>query len=104
MNPTSLLLFVLFALLLFAMYIAIRRRWGPTLLVATLGVIGSIAVMTLNGLARSSTIYQALVAGLLVGGLFSIGILAMAYYFMTNEQRAKHRAAPYSPDDLPPLD
>lgn len=89
MDPTSLLLFVLFALVLFTMYIAIRRQWGPPLGVATLGVVGNIVIMTLNGLARGSTIYQAAAAGLLVGGLFSIGVLAMAYYFTTNEQRAR---------------
>ena len=89
MNPASLLLFVLFALLLFAMYIAIRRHWGPPIVVAALGVVSSIVVMTLNGLARRSPLNQALAAGLLVGGLFSIGVLAMATYFTTNEQRKK---------------
>ena len=96
-NPTSLLLFILFALLLFAMYVAIRRRWGPPIVVAALGIVSSIVVMTLNGLARQSTLNQALAAGLLVGGLFSIGVLAMAYYFTTNEQRAK------TPSESPPL-
>ena len=31
-------------------------------------------------------------SGLLVGGLFSIGVLAMAWYFMTNEQRKSERS------------
>lgn len=93
-NLPSLLLFVLFALVLFGMYIAIRRHWGPPLMVATLGVISSVVVMTLNGLARRSTFYQSVVAGLLVGGLFSIGVLAIAYYFATNEQRKKPPVEP----------
>jgi FlaA1/EpsC-like NDP-sugar epimerase len=94
MNLTSLLLFVLFALVLFGMYVAIRRHWGPPLVVAALGVISSVVVMTLSGLARRSTLYQSVVAGLLVGGLFSIGVLAMAYYFSTNEQRKKPTTEP----------
>ncbi len=87
-NSTALLLFMLFALILVSMYIAVRRHWGPPLLVATVGVVSSVIVMTLSALARESTIYQALGAGLLVGGLFSIGVLAMAYYFLTNERRS----------------
>ena len=47
------------------------------------------AVMTLIGLAQGNSIYQAIFAGLLIGGLFSGGVLAMAAYFQGNEQRSK---------------
>jgi Na+/H+-translocating membrane pyrophosphatase len=96
-NPTAWLLFVVFGVILFVMYIAIRRRWGSPILSGGLGVIASIVVMTLLGLAQNNTTIQAIVAGLLVGGLFSGGTLAMAYYFHVNEQR--RNAAGHSPND-----
>lgn len=89
MQPQAAALFFAFALILVVMYIAIRRRWLPPLLSATAGVIASIAVMTLSALAQGNSIYQALFTGLLVGGLFSIGVVAMAYYFALNEERSE---------------
>jgi hypothetical protein len=86
-NPTAWLLFAVFGVILFAMYIGIRRRWGSPILVGGLGVIASVVVMTLLGMAQGNTTYQALFAGILVGGIFSGGTLVMAYYFHTNEQR-----------------
>lgn len=99
-NPTSWLLFALFGLILFVMYVALRRRWASPVAVSALGVLGSVIVMTLTGLAQDNTIYQALFAGLLVGGLFSGGTVAMAAYFHTNEQR--QRAAQQPPDEINP--
>ncbi|MEP7293332.1 MAG: hypothetical protein ABI835_16230 [Chloroflexota bacterium] len=86
-TQAAVLLFILFALILFSTYIAIRRHWGSPLLVAPLGIIASIVVVTLSALARSSSLSQAIFSGLLVGGMFSIGVVAMAYYFSVNEQR-----------------
>ena len=94
-TPSALLLFLLFAVILFVMYIAVRRRWGPPVLAGALGFVACIVVMTLNSLAQGNDIYRAIFSGLLVGGLFSIGVLAMAWYFMTNEQRKQR---------LPPLE
>lgn len=89
MQPQAAALFFAFALVLVVMYVAIRRRWLPPLLTATLGVIASVAVMTLSALAQGNSIYQALFTGLLVGGLFSIGVVAMAYYFSLSEQHSE---------------
>ena len=87
-NPTAILLFVFFGLILLLMYIAIRRRFAATVVIAAIGVFASIIVMTLIGLVQGNTFYQAIFAGILVGGLFSAGTLAMAAYFQTNEQRS----------------
>lgn len=97
-NPTAWLLFALFGLILFVMYVSLRRRWASPLVVSLLGVLGSVTVMTLTGLAQDNTIYQALFAGILVGGLFSGGTVAMAAYFQSNEarQQAAQAAAPSS--------
>lgn len=86
-NPTSWFLFAVFGLVLFVTYIAIRRRWASPTLVAALGVLGSIVIMTLVALTEGNIIYQAVFVGLLVGGLFSIGTLAMAWYFASSETR-----------------
>lgn len=95
-NLTAWLLFAVFGFVLFATYVAIRRRFGSPTLIAAFGVIGSVVVMTLTALAQGNTIYQAIFAGLLVGGLFSAGTLAMAWYFSSNE--ARQTAQP--PDEL----
>lgn len=97
-NPVAWLLFLLFGLILLITYVAVRRRWASPVLVGTFGIVGSVVVMTLTGLAQNNTIYQALFTGLLVGGLFSIGILAMAWYFASNEQRQR-QAEQTEPDD-----
>src|SRR5690606_23597396 len=74
-NPTSLLFFALFGIILFVMYIAVRRRWASPLVIAAIGVVASIVVITLMSLSEGNHIYQALFVGLLVGGLFSAGTL-----------------------------
>ena len=86
-NPTSWLLFIIFGLVLFVMYIAIRRLWGSPVLVTAIGVLLSIVLMTLNGLVQGNSIFQAIFAGLLVGGLFSGGVVIMAWYFTNNQRR-----------------
>jgi Na+/H+-translocating membrane pyrophosphatase len=86
-NPTAVLLFVVFGVILLGMYVAIRRRLGHPVLIAGLGVLSSITVMTFNGLAQGNTIYQAIFVGLLVGGLFSGGTVIIAWYFATSEQQ-----------------
>ncbi|MCC6801946.1 MAG: hypothetical protein IT319_03600 [Anaerolineae bacterium] len=96
-NPTAWLLFALFGLILFVMYVSLRRRWASPLVVSALGVLASVIVMTLTGLAQNNTIYQALFAGLLVGGLFSGGTVAMAAYFQSSE--ARQRAAQAAPPE-----
>ena len=87
MQPTAIALFAVFGVILFAMYIAIRRHFASPVIIAAIGVFANIVVMTMIGLAQGDTIYQAIFAGLLIGGLFSGGVLAMAVYFQGNEQR-----------------
>ncbi|MBK8020682.1 MAG: hypothetical protein IPK19_04435 [Chloroflexi bacterium] len=90
-NATSWLLYFVFALVLFVMYLAIRRRWLSPVVVSAVGVLLSIVLMTLVGAAQGNNAYQALFAGVLVGGLFSISTLAMAYYFVRAEERRRGR-------------
>ncbi len=90
MQGDALIFFALFALVLVGMYLAIRREWAPPGLVAGVGMVGSIVTMVLTSLANDNSIIQALVAGILVGGLFTAATLAAAWYFHSNEMRARH--------------
>ncbi|MBE2271436.1 MAG: hypothetical protein IAE80_24600 [Anaerolinea sp.] len=87
MTPLALVLFVVFAVILFGMYIAIRRRLLPPSVSATLGVFGSVVAVTLMSSSMGNHIVQAIFVGLLVGGLFSAGVLALAWYFQSNEKK-----------------
>lgn len=87
MTPAALVFFLLFGVILVATYIGIRRRLLPPTAVATFGVVGSVGALILFSLAQGNHIVQAIIVGLLVGGLFSGGILAMAWYFETNAKK-----------------
>lgn len=81
------LFFAIFALILVAMYIAIRRRLASPTIIGAAGVFGSIVSMTLFGLAQGNLFAHALTVGFLIGGLFSGATLVIAFYFQGNELR-----------------
>lgn len=87
MAPSAMIFFALFAAVIFTMYVALRRRWGPTAVVAGAGVMGSVIAMMLFALAQGNILLHSLVVGLLVGGAFSVAALVMAWYFQGNELR-----------------
>jgi Na+/H+-translocating membrane pyrophosphatase len=97
-TPEASIFFVIFGIILFATYIAIRRQLAKPGLIAGISVVASIITMTLTGLAQGNTIYQAVFAGLVVGSLFSGGTIAMAWYFLSSERRRAILAAQYAPD------
>jgi Na+/H+-translocating membrane pyrophosphatase len=86
-NTSGLILYFLFVLVLVAAYLGIRRQWAPPAAIAAVCVVASFILMMLISLAQGNSIYQAIFVGLLVGGLFSSGILGMAWYFHRNELR-----------------
>jgi hypothetical protein len=90
MQGSAFIFFALFALVLAGMYLAIRRQWAAPGLVAGGGVVLSIIFMTLMSLAQGNAVLQALLVGILVGGLFSGATLAIAWYFHSNELRARY--------------
>lgn len=87
MNTEAFAFYAAFAVLQVGVYLSIRRRLLHPALTAALGMLLSIVVITLMGLAQGNEIYQALFAGFIVGGLFCGGVLAMAWYFQTGEMR-----------------
>ncbi len=84
--------FALFALALVGMYLGIRRSWAAPGVIAAAGVAASIILMTLTALAQNNLLIQAIIVGVLVGGLFSGATLAVAWYFHSSELRARYAA------------
>lgn len=90
------ILYLLFAVILAGMYLAIRRQWAPPGVVAGLGIVTSIACMILISLSQGNMAVQAVIVGILMGLLFSLATLAAAWYFHTKDLRARG-IAPSSP-------
>lgn len=102
MQGTALIFFALFALVLAGMYLGIRRQWAAPGMIAGAGVMLSIIFMVLVSLAQGNGVLQAVLVGLLVGGLFSGATLAVAWYFHSNEMRARyHQAEMYQHSEAP---
>jgi hypothetical protein len=83
------LFFLLFAAVIVGTYLSIRREWVAPNITAGVSVVLSIVMMILMSLAQSNPLYQAVIVGILVGGLFSGATLAVAWYFHGNELRAR---------------
>ena len=83
-------IFVVFAALLAGVYLSIRRQWFAPGLTAAVGVVSSMVLMTLFSLAQNNLPVQAIIVGILLGGLFSGATLAVAWYFHSNEMRARY--------------
>ncbi|MCU0498456.1 MAG: hypothetical protein MUF87_13980 [Anaerolineae bacterium] len=82
--------FFAFALVIVTMYLAIRRGWGNLRVIAALGVCGSIVTMSLTMISQPNVRVDAgVIAGVLIGGAFGAATLAIAWYFQTQELRAK---------------
>ncbi len=97
-NSLAWLLFMVFGMILFVMYVTIRRRWVAPVVAAVIGIAASVVVMTLSGLAQGNTWLHAIFVGLVVGGLFSAGTLVIAFYFQREERRRVIH------DNMPPDD
>jgi hypothetical protein len=84
------LIFVAFAFVLAGIYLSIRRQWFAPGLTSGVGVVLSMFMMTLFSLAQNNVPVQAIIVGILLGGLFSGATLAAAWYFHSNEMRARY--------------
>jgi Na+/H+-translocating membrane pyrophosphatase len=103
-SAAGFLFFLLFSVVQVAMYIVVRRQLIPPFLIGLIGVIASIIALTLMGLAQGNEIYQAIFAGVVVGGLFSGGTLAMALYFLRSERRLSAGESNQDARFMPPRD
>jgi ABC-type Fe3+-siderophore transport system permease subunit len=90
MDGAGVIFLALFAVTLFVLYIAIRRAWGPTLTVGSVGAILSMLFVILYALtSQNNSAGQAIFAGLVVGLGFSIGVVIIAAFFRTNQPSAE---------------
>jgi ABC-type Fe3+ transport system permease subunit len=70
-------------------YLAIRREWLAPGVAAVISVIVSMVLMILTSLGQGNSLIQAVVVGILVGGMFSGAVLAIAWYFHSQELRKR---------------
>lgn len=90
-SPTSIIFFAVFAIILVVSYLAIRREWLSTGIVAGLSLLGSIVMMLLVSLSQGNTMFQALVVSIGLGSIFSLATVAIALFFHTNELREQRQ-------------
>ncbi|MEZ4667404.1 MAG: hypothetical protein R3E39_05730 [Anaerolineae bacterium] len=64
---------------------SIRRGWFAPGITAAVGVVLSMLLMVLVSLAQNNGILQAVVVGVLLGGVFAGVTLAAAWYFHSQE-------------------
>lgn len=87
MEGAAWIFFVLMALTLLFTYLGIRREWMSPSVIAVISVIVTIVLMILTSLGQGNSIIQAVVVGILIGGMFSGAVLGVAWYFHNNEMR-----------------
>ena len=99
MQGSAMLLFVVFALVLAGMYLSIRRGWFSPGATAAVGVVLSMVVMVMISLAQNNLPIQAVIVGVVLGGVFSGVTLAAAWYFHSQELRARYAHEDHIPQD-----
>jgi hypothetical protein len=87
-NPLSFVFFVLFAIILVWMYLAVRRRWMSNGFILGAGIAGSIITMLLMSVAQGNEVLHAVVNGVLIGTVFSLVTFGIASFFSRREERA----------------
>lgn len=92
MQGFALLVFAAFALVLAGTYLSIRREWFKPGITAGVSIVLCMILMTMVSFAQGNLAIQAIIVGILVGGLFSSATLAVAWYFHRNELHARYRA------------
>ncbi|PJF40762.1 MAG: hypothetical protein D6737_13450 [Chloroflexi bacterium] len=97
MSGGGLFFFAIFALVLVAMYLGIRRQIGSPMMIAAGGTIASIILMALISASQGNTALHVIVVALFVGGGFSGITLAIAWYFHNTEMRAAAYRDQYRP-------
>lgn len=90
MQPGAWVFFLILAVVLVVTYLSIRREWVAPNITAGASVVLSIIAAILMSLAQANPPFQAVVVGILVGGLFSGATLAVAWYFHSNDLRSRH--------------
>ena len=87
MEGLAWIFFVLLVLTLFMTYLAIRREWFSPGWVAGVSAVASIVLMILTAFGQGNSAIQAIIVGVVVGGVFSGATVGIAWYFHTHEMR-----------------
>ncbi len=91
MSGTGMIFFMIFAVALTGMYVAVRRQWVNPAIAAGVGSLTSIIAMVLHlGSDPEVSNLRALFFGLLIGSVFSVATLSVAWYFHSSELRAHY--------------
>ncbi len=90
LNGLGMLFFMALALVLFGTYIAIRREWFAPGIIAGVSIVVSIALMVLTSLGQGNSAIQAIVVGIVVGGIFSGVTVGTAWYFHSQEMQQRY--------------
>ncbi len=105
MQGTALLFFVLLAVVLVLTYLAIRREWFAPGITAGVSVVVSIVLMMLTAFGQGNAVLQAIIVGIVVGGLFSGATIAVAWHFHRQELQQRYgdggEDAAYDYDEQP---
>lgn len=79
------LFFILLAATLVAAYLSIRREWLRPAMTGGLTVVASIILMMLTSLGQGNSVIQAVVVGIVVGGIAAAATIGVAWYFHMQE-------------------
>lgn len=91
------LFLILFIAVTFAVYIAIRRNWLPTAILAGGGTVINIVLFVLFGLTQPIGTTQVFVLAIVLGAVFTLSAVMLALFF-------KNQATPDPLDAAPPTD
>lgn len=98
MNPLALLFLFLFAIVIIASYMVIRRGLLRTRGVVVISFPASILLMVLFGFAQGNDWPQAITVGVLMGAIFSALSIGISSFFAGSEASQE---APDAPEDNP---
>jgi len=93
MNVFAIIFLLIFGLIEFGTYIAIRRRLLSVRTAALLCLGGSVTALIAFGLAQESPIEQVIIMGGVAGLVFTGIVVLMAVFFLANQPPAELQAA-----------
>ena len=96
MQGLAWIFFMLMALTLLGTYLAIRREWFSPGVIAGVGVVTSIVLMILTAFGQGNSAIQAIIVGIVVGGVFSGATVGVAWHFHSQELRKRYAEEGYT--------
>ena len=95
LNGLGMIFFMLLALVLVGTYLAIRREWFAPGVIAGVSIVVSIALMVMTSLGQGNSAIQAIVVGIVIGGIFSGITIGTAWYFHSQELQQRYAEEGY---------